>query len=390
MTEAARPLPRLCRVPTLLLAAATALGIGIVVARTATAQPAPTPALRQAVPVSTVKAERQDVPVWLRGLGTVQALNAVTVRARVDGTLMMVPPTEGQLVKQGDVIAVIDPRPFKASLDAVTAKKTQDEADLANARQDFSRYSALEQRAFASHQQVDTQRALVNRLTAMIAGDNAAIETAQLNLGYATITAPFDGRVGLRLVDPGNLVHANDTAGIITLTQVRPISLVFTLPQQYLPAIVESMAQGKLPVIARSGDDQRELAQGTLLTPDNAIDPTTGTIKLKAQFANQDDRLWPGQFVEAALLVRTERQVVAVPSRAVQHGQNFLYVYVVKPDSTVQRQQVEGQDRGDVMVIAKGLDAGQELVLDGQSRLENGTLITATAPAPPTGAQTGG
>jgi multidrug efflux system membrane fusion protein len=374
----------------LLLAAATALGIGIVVARTATAQPAPTSALRQAVPVSTVKAERQDVPVWLRGLGTVQALNAVTVRARVDGTLMMVPPTEGQLVKQGDVIAVIDPRPFKASLDAVTAKKTQDEADLANARQDFSRYSALEQRAFASHQQVDTQRALVNRLTAMIAGDDAAIETAQLNLGYATITAPFDGRVGLRLVDPGNLVHANDTAGIITLTQVRPISLVFTLPQQYLPAIVESMAQGKLPVIARSGDDQRELAQGTLLTPDNAIDPTTGTIKLKAQFANQDDRLWPGQFVEAALLVRTERQVVAVPSRAVQHGQNFLYVYVVKPDSTVQRQQVEGQDRGDVMVIAKGLDAGQELVLDGQSRLENGTLITATAPAPPTAAQTGG
>jgi multidrug efflux system membrane fusion protein len=390
MTETARPLPRLCRVPTLLLAAATALGIGIVVARTATAQPAPASALRQAVPVSTVKAERQDVPVWLRGLGTVQALNAVTVRARVDGTLMMVPPTEGQLVKQGDVIAVIDPRPFKAALDAVTAKKTQDEADLANARQDFSRYSALEQRAFASHQQVDTQRALVNRLTATIAGDDAAIETAQLNLGYATITAPFDGRVGLRLVDPGNLVHASDTTGIITLTQVRPISLVFTLPQQNLPAIVESMAQDKLPVIARSGDDQRELARGTLLTPDNAIDPTTGTIKLKAQFANQDDKLWPGQFVEAALLVRTERQVVAVPSRAVQHGQNFLYVYVVKPDSTVQRQPVEGQDRGDVMVIAKGLDAGQELVLDGQSRLENGTLITATAPAPPTTAQTGG
>ena len=365
-----------------------AFAIGIVGLRTSTAQPAPT--LRQAVPVSTVKAERRDVPVWLRGIGTVQALNAVTVRARVDGTLMMVPPAEGQLVKQGDVIAVIDPRPFKAALDAVTAKKTQDEADLANAKQDFARYSALEQRAFASHQQVDTQRAMVNRLTAMIAGDDAAIETAQLNLGYCTLTAPVDGRVGLRLVDPGNLVHASDTTGIITLTQVRPISLVFTLPQQNLPAIVEAMAQGKLPVVARSGDDKRELAQGTLLTPDNAIDPTTGMIKLKAQFANQDDKLWPGQFVEAGLLVRTERQVVAVPSRAVQHGQDALYVYVVRPDSTVQRQPVEGQDRGDVMVISKGLDAGQELVLDGQSRLENGTLITATAPAPPTIAQTGG
>jgi membrane fusion protein, multidrug efflux system len=388
MTETARPPPRLRRVPIFLLPATVALAIGIVGVQTSNAQPAP--ALRQAVPVSTVKAERQDVPVWLRGLGTVQALNAVTVRARVDGTLMAVPPTEGQMVKQGDVIAVIDPRPFKAALDAVTAKKTQDEADLANAKQDFARYSALEQRAFASHQQVDTQRALVNRLTAMIAADNAAIETAQLNLGYSTITAPFDGRVGLRLVDPGNLVHASDTAGIITLTQVRPISLVFTLPQQHLPAIVEAMAQGKLPVVARSGDDKRELAQGTLLTPDNAIDPTTGTIKLKAQFANQDDRLWPGQFVAASLLVRTERQVVAVPSRAVQHGPNFLYVYVVKPDSTVQRQQVEGQDRGDVMIIAKGLYAGQELVLDGQSRLENGTLITATAQAPATTAQTGG
>jgi multidrug efflux system membrane fusion protein len=375
-------------VPTFLVPAAIALAIGIAGVRTSAAQPAP--ALRQAVPVSTVKAERRDVPVWLRGLGTVQALNAVTVRARVDGTLMVVPPTEGQLVKQGEVIAVIDPRPFKAALDAVTAKKTQDEADLANAKQDFARYSALEQRAFASHQQVDTQRAMVNRLTAMIAGDDAAIETAQLNLGYSTITAPFDGRVGLRLVDPGNLVHASDTNGIITLTQVRPISLVFTLPQQNLPAVVEAMAQGKLPVVARSGDDKRELAQGTLLTPDNAIDPTTGMIRLKAQFANQDDKLWPGQFVEAGLLVRTERQVVAVPSRAVQHGQNALYVYVVKPDSTVQRQPVEGQDQGDVMVISKGLDAGQDLVLDGQSRLENGTLITATAPAPSATAQTGG
>jgi membrane fusion protein, multidrug efflux system len=391
MTKPAKLPPRYRCAATVFLAAATAIGTGIVGMRAPAAQPAPSPSLRQAIPVGTAKAERQDVPVWLHGLGTVQALNAVTVRARVDGTLMMVPVTEGQMVKQGDVIAVIDPRPFKAALDAASAKKTQDEADLANAKQDFARYSALEQRAFASHQQVDTQRALVNRVTAMIAGDDAAIQTAQLNLGYATITAPFDGRVGLRLVDPGNLVHASDTTGIMTLTQVRPISLVFTLPQQYLPAIVEAMAQEKLPVVARSGDDKRELAQGTLLTPDNAIDPATGTIKLKAQFPNQDDRLWPGQFVDAGLLVRTERQVVAVPARAVQHSQDALYVYVVKPDSTVQRQPVEAVDRGTVMVITKGLDVGQELVVDGQSRLENGTLVTATAAAPPaTAAQTGG
>jgi multidrug efflux system membrane fusion protein len=380
MTETARPAPRQRRALIFLLAAATVVGIGVAVVRSSTAQPAPPSALRQATPVSTVKAERQDVPVWLRGLGTVQAMNAVTVRARVDGTLMMVPAAEGQMVKQGDVIAVIDPRPFKAALDAAAAKKAQDEADLANAKQDFARYTALEQRSFASHQQVDTQRAMVNRLTAMIAGDDAAIETAQLNLGYCTLTAPFDGRVGLRLVDPGNLVHATDTNGIVTLTQVRPITLVFTLPQQYLSSIVEAMAQRKLPVVARSGDEKRELAQGTLLTPDNAIDPTTGTIKMKAQFANPDDKLWPGQFVEAALLLRTERQVVSVPTRAVQHGQDSLYVYVVKPDSTVERQPVVAEDRGSIMVITKGLDAGQAIVLDGQSRLQNGMLVTETVP----------
>jgi multidrug efflux system membrane fusion protein len=378
MTETARPAPRQRRALIFLLAGATVVGIGVAVVRSSTAQPAPPSALRQATPVSTVKAERQDVPVWLRGLGTVQAMNAVTVRARVDGTLMMVPAAEGQMVKQGDVIAVIDPRPFKAALDAAAAKKAQDEADLANAKQDFARYTALEQRSFASHQQVDTQRAMVNRLTATIAGDDAAIETAQLNLGYCTLTAPFDGRVGLRLVDPGNLVHATDTNGIVTLTQVRPITLVFTLPQQYLSSIVEAMTQRKLPVVARSGDEKRELAQGTLLTPDNAIDPTTGTIKMKAQFANPDDKLWPGQFVEAALLLRTERQVVSVPTRAVQHGQDSLYVYVVKPDSTVERQPVVAEDRGSIMVITTGLDAGQAIVLDGQSRLQNGMLVTET------------
>jgi len=229
---------------------------------------------------------------------------------------------------------------------------------------------------------VDTQTATVNQLTAGLKGDDAAVESAQLNLGYCTISAAFDGRVGLRTVDPGNMVRAGDAGGIMTVTQVRPISLVFTLPQKYLPSIVDSMARGVLPVSAWSGEDKRELAQGTLLTPDNAIDPATGTIRLKAQFPNQDDRLWPGQFVEARLLLRTDQQVVTVPAPAVQHALNGLYVYLVKPDSTVVRQPVEIVDRGAVAVVTKGLDVGQEIVLDGQSRLENGARIAVNAPGP--------
>ena len=229
-----------------------------------------------AVPVTTGKSERQDVPVWLRGLGTVQALNTVTVRTRVDGTLDKFPVTEGQLVKQGTLLGVIDPRPYQAALDAAVAKKAQDDAQLANARLDLVRYSNLAQKDFASRQQVDTQVAMVNQFTAALKGDDAAIETAQLNLSFCYITAPFDGRVGLRMVDPGNMVHATDAGGIVMLTEVHPITVVFTLPQADLPAIVDSMAKHKLAVAALSSDDKAQLAQGTLLTPDNAIDTTTG------------------------------------------------------------------------------------------------------------------
>ena len=345
-----------------------------------TAQLPPAARAPAAIPVSVIKAERQDVPIWLRGIGTVQALNTVTVRARVDGTLMQVPVTEGQMVKQGTLLAVIDPRPYQAVLDQATAKKAQDEAQLANAKLDLQRYSSLAVSSFASRQQVDTQRMQVDAATAGLKGDDAAIEAAQLNLSYCYITAPFDGRVGLRQMDPGNLVHANDATGIMTITQVRPIAVVFTLPQRNLPEIVDSMAQGSIEVAAWSGDNNHELARGTLLTPDNAIDTGTGTIRLKATFPNQENRLWPGQFVEARLLLRTERQVVAVPAQAVQHAQDDLYVYVVKPDSTVQRQIVEAEDHGPVMVITKGLEPGQTIVLDGQSRLQDGTLIAATAP----------
>lgn len=368
-------------------------GAALVPARQPGAQPAPPPAQLPAVPVSITKSRRQDVPVWLRGLGTVQALNTVLVRTRVDGTLEKFPVTEGQLVKQGTLLAVIDPRPYQAALDQAVAKKAQDDAQLVNARLDLKRYSSLAKSDFASRQQVDTQVALVNQFVATLKGDDAAIETAQLNLSFCYITAPFDGRVGLRQVDPGNLLHVTDPGGIVTITEVHPITVVFTLPQADLPAIVDAMGNHKMEVAAWSSDGKAPLAQGALLTPDNAIDTTTGTIRLKATFPNQDDKLWPGQFVDAQLLLRTEPQVVAVPTQAVQHGPNGLYVYVVRPDSTVQRQAIEAQDRGPVMVITKGLDAGQTIVLDGQSRLENGSHVAATAAAAqgtPQAAQAGG
>ena len=374
------------------LAAALVLltGASLFLAPRSIAQPSGPGASLPAIPVSTTKSERQDVPVWLRGLGTVQALNTVTVRARVDGTLDKFPVTEGQLVKQGTLLAVIDPRPYQAALDAAVAKKAQDDAQLANARLDLQRYSNLAKNDFASRQQVDTQVAMVNQFTAALKGDDAAIETAQLNLSFCYITAPFDGRVGLRLVDPGNLVHATDPGGIVTLTEVHPISVVFTLPQADLPAIVSAMGSRQLAGAAISSDNKAQLGQGTLLTPDNAIDTTTGQIRMKATFPNQDDRLWPGQFVEAQLLLRTEQQKVTVPSRAVQHGPAGLYVYVVKPDATVERQAIEAVDRGQVMVVSKGLDDGQTIVLDGQSRLENGMRVQATAAQPPQTAQVGG
>jgi membrane fusion protein, multidrug efflux system len=328
------------------------------------------------VPVGVAPAQRQDVPVYLTGLGTVQAFYAVTVRPRVDGTLMRYAVTEGQELKQNDLIAVIDPRPYQAALDAAGAKKAQDEAQLANAKRDLVRYASLAKQDFASRQQVDTQQASVDQFTAAIKGDEAAIETAQLNLSFCYVLSPIDGRVGLRQVDPGNLVHANDPAGIISIAQLRPISVVFTLPQDSLSAILEAMKTRKLTVSAFSSDDNRELDHGELLTPDNAIDQGTGTIKLKATLPNPDNRLWPGQFVEARLLLDTLRNVLAVPTRAVQHGPDGLYVYIVKPDSTVARRDVVVDHRnGDKSVIGKGLAEGDRVVVSGQSRLQEGTRV---------------
>ena len=393
MTEAAKKRLRKGWPLALVLGVLMAAGLGSILLEPSTAQQPQPPSGPPLVPVSIARVTQQDVPIYLKGLGSVQAFNSVLVRARVDGTLTEFPVTEGQEVKQGDLIAVIDPRPYQAALDAAMAKKSQDDADFVNSKSDLARYTSLEQKSFASHQQVDTQQALVNHMIAAIAGDNAAIEMAKLNLSYCFITSPIQGRVGLRQVDPGNLVHGSDAAGIVTITQIHPISALFTVPQDSLPSISVAMEKGKLPVIAFAADDKTQLDQGALLTPDNAIDSSTGTIKLKATFPNPHNTLWPGQFINARLQLGTQQNALTVPSVAVQHGPVGLYVYVVGPDQSVARQPVEvGSDDGALSVIAKGLTEGQQVVTEGQSRLQVGTKVAvndasqqAAAPAKPGG-----
>ncbi len=344
-----------------------------------TAAPAPAGPI---IPVTVTKVIRQDVPVWLRGLGTVQPFQAVQVRSRVDGTLIEVPVTEGQEVRKGDLLAVIDPRPFQAQLDVATARRKQDQAELENARADLARYTVLAQREIASRQRLDNVTMQVNRLIASIAGNDAQIAAAQLNLEFCYIRAPFDARVGLRSVDVGNVVRAAEQAPMFNLVQLRPISATFTLPQDTLPRIQEAMGTGPLAVVAFASDDRTELDQGQLLTVDNLIDATTGTIKLKATFPNPRNRLWPGQFVHLRLLVETAKGALTLPTPAVLHGPTGQYVYVVKSDSTVSRQPVDTlRDDGVTTIIAKGLDEGQIVVRDGQSRLRAGSRVAANDPA---------
>jgi membrane fusion protein, multidrug efflux system len=393
VTEAAKKRLRKGWPWALVLGVLMAAGIGSILLEPSTAQQPRPQSGPPLVPVSTARATRQDVPIYLKGLGSVQAFSSVLVRARVDGTLTEFPVTEGQEVKQGDLIAVIDPRPYQAALDAAMAKKAQDDAQLSNAKLDLQRYASLAKQDFASHQQVDTQQAQVSQFTAAIAGDNAAVEMAKLNLSYCFITSPIQGRVGLRQVDPGNLVHASDAAGIVTITQIHPTSALFTVPQDSLPSISVAMEKGTLPVIAFAADDKTQLDQGTLLTPDNAIDSSTGTIRLKATFPNPHNTLWPGQFINARLQLGTQQNALTVPSIAVQHGPVGLYTYVVGPESSVARQPVEvGSDDGTLAVIAKGLTDGQQVVTEGQSRLQVGTKVAvndgsqqAAAPAKPGG-----
>jgi multidrug efflux system membrane fusion protein len=343
------------------------------------------PAIPQppAVPVSVATVARQDVPLWLHGLGTVQAFYSVQLRPKVDGTLLQVPVTEGQDVKQGDLLAVIDPKPYQAVLDAAKAKKLQDQADLANAKRDLQRYDSLAKQDFASHQQVDTQLALVSHMVAAMAGDDAQIEAAQLNVDYCYIAAPFQGRVGLRTIDPGSFVRAAEVTSLMPLSQIQPIAVTFTVPQDALAQVQETLHSGAAPVVAYSSDDKTELDRGTLLTIDNAIDSATGTIKLKATFPNAASHLWPGQFINTRLLLGTAKGALTVPSAAVLHGQDRLYVYMLNPDqtATVRTVEIKGDD-GTVAILTKGLTAGQTVVTDGQSRLLEGSRVTVITAAP--------
>lgn len=361
------------------------LGLTLLAGSAAAQQPGPGqqgPGGPPGVPVSIGHVTQQDVPIIERGIGTVQSLKSALVRARVDGVIQQIAFTEGQDVKAGDLLVVIDPRPYQAAFDQASAKRMADQATLNNSRRDLGRTSELARSEFATRQSLDTQTASVSQGMANLQADDAAVALAKLNLDFARVTAPFSGRVGLRLVDEGNLVHANDAAGLVTINQVHPISAVFTLPQDLLPAVQDAVRRGTpLAVAAYSSDDKTLLGRGTLLTTDNAIDSTTGTIRLKATFPNVDDRLWPGQFVNAHLELRTLVGAVVAPSPAIMHGVNGLYVYVAQANNTVAVQPVEvGQDDGRVTVVTKGLDGTETVVVGGQSRLSNGARITVNQP----------
>ncbi len=330
------------------------------------------------VPVLTAAAKLQDVPIYLDGLGTVQASATVTVKPQVDGKLVEVNFTEGQDVTAGTVLARIDPRAYQALLDQAVAKKAQDQASLANARLDSARYAKLAATAYTSAQQADTARSTVDQLAAQVNGDQAQIDTARVNLGYTTITAPIDGRIGIRQVDVGNIVHATDTNGICVITTLKPISVIFTLPQQSLRLVTQAMADAPPEVLALPQDNTNEvLDRGTLTVLDNQVDPATGTIKLKATFPNPRLRLWPGAFANVRLKIETRKGVITVPPVAVQRGPSGTYAYVVKVDNTVMRRAVKvSHEDQTVAIISDGLTEGERVVTDGASRLSEGSKVS--------------
>jgi multidrug efflux system membrane fusion protein len=354
--------------------------------------PAPTPgpqtAIRRGtgVPVLVVPAEVKNVPIYLDGLGTVQASATVTVKAQVDGKLIAVNFTEGQMVTAGTVIARIDPRGYQAALDQALAAQAKDKATLANARLDVTRYAKLAATAYTSAQQFDTARATVAQLEAQVAVDQALIDTARVNLGYTSIVAPIDGRIGIRQVDVGNIVRSSDAAGLCVITNLQPISVMFTLPQQSLRLVSEALQKGTPAVLALPQDGSADvLDRGTLTVLDNQVDPMTGTIKLKASFPNPTLRLWPGAFVNVRLLVDTRQNAITVPPAAIQRGPAGAFTYVLKPDNTVERRQVRvGHEDVTASVVIQGLAAGDRVVTDGAARLSDGARVNVADPnAPP-------
>jgi membrane fusion protein, multidrug efflux system len=332
------------------------------------------------VPVLAITAKTADVPVYLDGVGTAKALNTVTVRSQVDGQLINISFTEGQDVPKGYILAKIDPVTYQAAYDQTVAKKGTDEAQLANAKLDLERYTKLAATNAINKQQLDTQKALVNQLTAQVNLDQAAIDNARAILSYTDITAPIAGRTGIRQVDQGNIIKASDPTGIVILTQLQPISIFFSLPQQNLPDLTKGMAEGALAVEALAADGTSTLDKGKVVVIDNQVDQTTGTVKIKAEFPNANLQLWPGQFVNVRVLIDTLRQVVVVPTAAIQRGPNGTFVYVVKDDNTVAVQRVAVTQQDDRQaVIGRGLQAGARVVTTGFARLTEGTAVTASS-----------
>ncbi len=341
------------------------------------AETTPRSAENSATPVVLADVRESDVPIWLSGIGTVQASNTVTVRPRTGGALDKVTFTEGAMVKEGDVLAQIDPRPYQSALSQAKAKQTQDEALLANAVLASNRFEALVKTDAVSQQEVDQAGAAVAELTAMINADKAAVEAAQLNLDLTVIRAPIGGRTGMRLIDAGNLVTADQAGGLVVITQLQPVSVVFSLPQQNLAELAPQVRPGSAPLkVEAIADDGKVLGDGLLELIDNQIDPASGTLRLKATFRNDDLTLWPGQFVSARVLVKTREKVVTVPTEAVMPGLDGQFCYVVKPDQTVEPRSIRtGAVIDGRTLIEEGLKAGEFVVVTGQGKLKPGARV---------------
>jgi len=330
----------------------------------------------QAISVAVAKAEIRDLPVFLNGLGSVDAFNTVVVKSRIDGQIVQIAFREGQEVNKGDLLAVIDPRPYEVALKQAEATLYKDQSSLKDVKLNLQRFQDLYKDGVISKQQMDTQESLVGQLEGAVRGDQAQIDNVKLNLVYTRITAPVSGRVGLRQVDIGNMVHASDPTGILVITQLQPIAVIFTLPEDNLPAVSKRMHAGPLEVDAYSRDDQTKLATGKLLTIDNQIDQTTGTGKLKAVFDNRERALWPNQFVNVHLLLEVRKDNTVVPAAAIQRGPQGTYVFTVKPDKTVElRPVMVSFNEGNFSAISKGLVPGESVVTDGQDKLQNGSQV---------------